>query len=180
MTRPAMTTLLPLLAFAGLAVALVSGAQRETAMDFPGRLDRPLPEFTLSPMAGTDAGFSSADLNGQVVLVNVFASWCSACRQEHGKLLDLAQTQDVPIYGVNWRDSKGAGKLYLTRSGNPYVATGDDSAGRLGANLNVTGVPETYVVDAKGRIRYRHIGPITDKIWADVLHPLLSELEAES
>ena len=180
MARPGLMTLAPLLVFAALSAAFVFGTRRDAAVNLPGRLDRPLPGFDLSPMAGTKAGFSSQDFGGQVVLLNVFASWCASCRQEHGKLLDLAQTEQVPIYGVNWKDAKGAGKLFLQRAGNPYVATGDDNAGALGAKLNVTGVPETYVVDRKGQLRYRHLGPITEKIWADVLHPLLSELEAES
>jgi cytochrome c biogenesis protein CcmG, thiol:disulfide interchange protein DsbE len=178
--RIGLLTLAPLVVFATLSAAFVLGTQRDAETVLRGSLDRPLPKFDLSPMPGTEAGISSADVTGQVVMINFFASWCSACRQEHPKLLELAKAQDVPIYGVNWKDSKGAGKLFLKRAGNPYVATGDDSGGHLGATLNVTGVPETYVVDAKGRLRYRHLGPITDKVWSDVLHPLLTKLETES
>lgn len=180
MARLSPMTLTPLLAFGVMSVAFVIGAWGGEKPEKPGMMDRALPEFALLPLAGTEMGFASADLHGQVALINVFAAWCSACRQEHPKLMELSSSSPVPIYGVNWKDAKGAGKLMLTRAGNPYVATGEDSEGVLGAELNVTGVPETYIVDAKGRLRYRHLGPITDKIWADILLPMITDLEAES
>lgn len=178
MARHGLLTFTPVLAFAGLSAMFAFGVKEEADAIRPGALDRPMPEFSLAPMAGTEAGFASTDLQGRVVLINVFAAWCSSCRAEHPKLLELAQSGEVPIYGVNWKDAKGAGKLFLSRSGDPYVGTGDDSMGMLGEQLNVTGVPETYVVDAQGRLRYRHLGPITDQIWADILQPLISELES--
>jgi cytochrome c biogenesis protein CcmG/thiol:disulfide interchange protein DsbE len=144
-----------------------------------GFLDRALPAFTLAPMPGTDAGFSDQDLAGQVTLVNVFSSWCSSCREEHPILLELAAENRVPIFGVDWKDSPGAGKLYLEQSGNPFFATGDDPGGKLGDELTVTGVPETYVVDGRGRIRYRHLGPMTRDLWQATILPLIEELEAE-
>lgn len=177
---PGPLTLAPLAVFAAMAGAFVIGTGQPPEGKLPGLLDRPLPEFSLAPMAGTDVGFGTQDLRGEVGLINVFASWCSSCRQEHATLLDLAATQTVPIYGVNWKDAKGAGKLYLQRSGNPYVATGDDSAGLLGNKLNVTGVPETYIVDADGRMRYRHLGPITPEIWENIFLPLLKDLDSAS
>lgn len=181
MVRPNLLTLAPVMAFVGLCAMFAFGIKTEDQSAIPpGAMDRPLPEFSLAPMPGTDLGFASSDLLGRVVLINVFASWCSSCRSEHPKLLQLAKTADVPIYGVNWKDSKGAGKLFLNKAGNPYIATGDDSMGMLGSALNVTGVPETYIVDAQGRLRYRHLGPITDQIWAEVLLPLISNLEAAS
>lgn len=180
MPRASVSTLIPLALFAALAGAFLFGSQRPAEVASVGQIDRRLPEFDLPPMPGTKAGFSSADLKGRVVMINVFASWCTVCRQEHPKLLELARSQDVPIYGVNWKDARGAGTLFLKRSGNPYVATGDDAAADLGAQLDVTGVPETYIVDAVGRIRYRHLGSITDEVWTDVLQPLLTRLETES
>lgn len=180
MKRSGVLALFPLLAFAGLALALGKGVNQPAEPAFVGQLDRPLPEFDLSPLPGTESGFSSQDLEGKVVLINVFASWCSVCRAEHDKLLDLAASQPVPVYGVNWKDAKGAGTLFLNRFGNPYVATGDDPAGVLGSQLGVTGVPETLVIDADGRIRYRHLGELTDEVWTGILQPLLSGLEAES
>ena len=124
MKRSGALALFPLLAFAGLALALGKGVNQPAEPAFVGQLDRPLPEFDLSPLPGTESGFSSQDLEGKVVLINVFASWCSVCRAEHDKLLDLAASQPVPVYGVNWKDAKGAGTLFLNRFGNPYIATG--------------------------------------------------------
>lgn len=178
MSRPGLFTIAPLLVFAALTAAFAFSPRQDDSPIMAGLLDRSLPDFSLSPIAGTNAGFASTDLSGKVALVNVFASWCSSCRQEHPKLLELAANSSVPIYGVNWKDAKGAGKLYLSRAGNPYVATGDDSSGLLGQQLNVTGVPETYLIDAKGRMRYRHLGPITDAVWSDILSPMITELEA--
>ncbi len=177
MKRPGLLSLAPLLVFAALTAAFAFSPREADTPIAAGMLDRALPDFSLSPMAGTKAGFASSDLSGKVALINVFASWCSSCRQEHPKLLELAAQTPVPIYGVNWKDSKGAGKLYLTRAGNPYVATGDDSAGLLGKDLNVTGVPETYLIDTKGRMRYRHLGPITDTVWTEIFAPMIAELE---
>ena len=178
--RPSLFTLAPLAVFAAMTAAFVLGTRQPDNLAMAGLLDRPLPEFDLAPMAGTETGFSAEDLGGKVTLINVFAAWCSSCRQEHPMLLELAASQDVPIFGVDWKDAKGAGKVYLTRNGNPYVATGDDSAGSFGDLLNVTGVPETYLVDAEGRLRYRHLGPITPQIWAEIFEPLLKDLDPAS
>lgn len=179
MVRPQVLTVLPLLAFAGLAAGFLFSRDGSDAGPL-GYLDRPLPEFNQPPISGTDVGFASADLAGQVTLVNVFASWCSACRQEHPFLMGLSDREQVPLYGLNWKDAPGAGKLFLLKSGNPYNATASDSSGRLGNQLNVTGVPETYVVDAQGRIRYRHLGPLNDEVWAKVLRPLIDRLKDDT
>jgi cytochrome c biogenesis protein CcmG/thiol:disulfide interchange protein DsbE len=179
MARVHLLTALPLLAFAGLAAGflLLRGEPSGTAM---GYLDRPLPRFEQPPMAGTEAGFKSGDLAGQVTLLNFFAAWCSACRQEHPFLVTLSERGEVPIYGLNWKDARGAGKLFLSKNGNPYSATASDAAGEIGNLLNVTGVPETYVVDAHGRLRYRHLGPLTEEVWAEVLQPLIERLKEET
>ena len=180
MAGPSPLLLAPIMVFG--ALALTMGLQAVTS-DEPvvgaGAIDRPLPVVDLPPLPGrSDDGLSGGDIAGKVVVLNVFASWCTACRQEHPFLMDLAARTDVPpILGVNWRDDPGAGELYLRRNGNPYVALGDDRAGTLGLELNVTGVPETYVIDAEGRMRYRHIGPVTDRIWNETLAPLIAELE---
>lgn len=170
---------LPLLVFGAIGLTLVFGTANTPprAPDTLGLLDRPLPALAPSPIPGTEASFSSGDFTGRVVLLNVFASWCPSCRSEHSFLMQLAQSGDVPIYGLNWKDTPGAGKLFLTRDGNPYAATGEDRDGSLGALLGVTGVPETYVISNEGRILYRHLGPITNQIWQDTLRPLIARLE---
>jgi cytochrome c biogenesis protein CcmG/thiol:disulfide interchange protein DsbE len=170
--------LLPLGLFGGLAVALGFGAgQPEVAVI--GLIDRPLPAFGLPPLPGHGGtGLSGADLAGQVALVNVFAAWCTSCRAEHPLLMDLsARPGMVPIYGIDFRDNPGAGEVYLRRLGDPYAASGEDRSGDVALSFGLTGVPETYLVDADGRIRYRHIGPITEQIWTDVLEPLLADLK---
>jgi cytochrome c biogenesis protein CcmG/thiol:disulfide interchange protein DsbE len=172
--------LVPIFAFSVLVTVFMLGAKSETKTVGLGYLDRPFPDFDLQPMIGTDNGFSRQDLSREITMVNVFASWCAACKKEHPYLMELAAATDVPIYGLNWKDRKGGGKFFLTRGGNPYLAVVDDSTGILGDQLNVTGVPETYVVDSTGRIRYRHIGPMTEKIWKHTLWPLISTLRGES
>lgn len=172
-------SLFPIPAFALLGVGLAMAVARPEAPVGDGTLDRPLPAFSQPPLAGTDRGLSKSDLAGTVVLLNVFASWCGTCRAEHPMLMQLAAVEDVPIFGLNWKDRKGAGKLFLERYGNPYSGTGADADGALGRLLNVTGVPETYLIDAEGRIRYRHLGPVTEATWRNILAPRLAELRNE-
>ena len=179
MAGPSPLLLAPLGIFGALALTMgLQSMMSDAPVVGAGAIDRPLPEVDLPPLPGrSDDGLNGDDIAGKVVVLNVFASWCAACREEHPLLLDLATRPDVPpILGVNWRDDPGAGELYLRRHGNPYLAAGDDRAGTLGRELNVTGVPETYVIDAEGRMRYRHIGPVTDRVWNETLAPLIAEL----
>jgi len=178
MTAGRLATLAPVVAFAALAAGFVATVSAPAPTSAAGYLDRPLPEFEQGPLPGYDHGLASREIAGKVSVINVFASWCSSCRAEHPDLMRIAGASDVPFYGVNWKDRPGAGKLYLERFGNPYHATGDDASGALGNRLGVTGVPETYVVDATGRIRYRHIGPLNETVWAEIMQPLIAELEA--
>ncbi len=171
-------TLLPIPIFALMGLSLAMA--RPPAGGEEGLLDRPLPVFSQPPLAGMDQGLESADIIGEVGLINVFASWCGSCRAEHPMLMHLASTEDVPIYGINWNDRKGAGKLFLQTNGNPYDATGADSDGALGARLQVSGVPETFLIDTEGRIRYRRLGPITEDVWQRILAPKITKLRAGS
>ena len=180
MAGPPLLLLAPLGVFAALALTMgVQSLMSEAPAVGAGVIDRPLPVVDLPALPGrADDGLQPADFAGEVVVLNVFASWCAACREEHPYLMDLAANPDVPpMMGVNWRDDPGAGELYLRRYGNPYRAAGYDRAGALGRELNVTGVPETYVIDAEGRMRYRHIGPVTEKVWTETLAPLIAELK---
>lgn len=143
-------------------------------------LDRPLPSFNLPPIDTQIAGFSSDVFKGRVALLNVFASWCPSCREEHATLLELSKRQRIPIYGLDWKDKPEERSAWLQELGNPYTAIGDDAVGRTAIDLGVTGSPETFVIDKHNRIRYKQIGPITDEVWADVLEPLVAKLEAEN
>ncbi|MFQ5622573.1 MAG: DsbE family thiol:disulfide interchange protein [Paracoccaceae bacterium] len=178
MARARFLTLTPVAAFALLGLVFVKALavpEREFAAGF---LDRPLPDFTAPPLSAGADGISAADFDGGAVLLNVFASWCASCRAEHPMLMRLSNESPVPIYGLNWRDRAGRGRAFLDLHGDPYAATGSDSSGALGAKLGVTGVPETYVIDAEGRIRYRHIGPIDPGAWDSVIKPLIVKLGA--
>jgi len=143
-------------------------------------VDRPMPDFTLEPLAPETRVLTNDDMRRQVSLVNIFGSWCSSCVLEHPMLMDIASTGAVAVYGVDWRDEPGAGLVWLKRYGNPYRLTGLDADSRLAINLGVTGAPETFIVDADGRIRYKHVGPITPEIWKNTIRPLVQKLEADA
>ncbi len=174
-----LTRFLPVAVFAAIGSLLILGFTIPNGEVGVGHLDRPFPPFDQPAMLGTDAGISTGDIAGEVSLVNVFASWCGACRREHPKLMQISGEKNVRLYGINWKDRPGAGKVFLNRFGNPYRKTGDDADGKLGRKLGVTGVPETYLVDRSGRIRYRHIGPIDDQTWSAVIKPMITRLEAK-
>lgn len=169
----------PVAAFA--LVALTFGlALTNDPRKMPSMLiDRPMPKFTLPPLEAGKPGFAEADLGGKIALVNVFASWCPGCRVEHPTLLRIAKEGAIPLYGINWKDKPGDGLKWLNAQRNPYLKVGDDNNGRLGIDLGVTGVPETFVVDLTGRIRYRHAGPITEDVWSETFVPLLASLRNE-
>lgn len=138
-------------------------------------LDKPVPPFELPGLTADMDGLSSAELSGRPVLVNVFASWCAPCRKEIPLFARLA-SEGVPIYGIAYKDEPEATRRFLNQLGDPYLGVGVDRDGRLGIEFGVYGVPETYVVDAKGRIRHRHVGEVTESIARRTLLPLLGEL----
>jgi cytochrome c biogenesis protein CcmG/thiol:disulfide interchange protein DsbE len=142
---------------------------------------QPVPAFDLKPIQGRgDKGFASTDLIGQVSLVNVFGSWCVACRVEHPFLMQLKKTSDVPIHAIDWREEDpAAGPAWLKRHGDPYALVGDDPRSKAAIAFGVTGAPETFLVDQKGVIRYKHVGPLNPTIWEDVLWPLFQELRKQ-
>jgi len=142
-------------------------------------IDHPFPAVDLPPIAGREKGFATADLDGQVALVNIFASWCVSCKVEHPLLMAHAKAGGVPIYGIAWKDDPVATTQLLEQDGDPYRLVGADRSGRAAIDLGVTGAPETYLVDKAGRIRYKQIGPITQDAWAQVLQPLMTKLAAE-
>ena len=139
-------------------------------------IDQPAPRFALPPLPGEERGFSSADLAGHVSLVNTFASWCAPCRAEHRILNTLAQTKRVPIYGIDYKDKEDAARAWLAELGNPYARIGADD-GRVGIDWGVYGVPETFIVDRDSRIRYKHVGPLTQADVEQTILPLVTRLE---
>lgn len=140
-------------------------------------IDKPAPQFSLPRLMDPARSLTTADLVGQVSIVNVWASWCYACRTEHPVLMDLANRDLIPLYAFDYKDTRTAAKTWLARRGNPYTAIGFEQNGNVGMNWGVYGVPETYVLDQRGIIRHKFIGPLTPKLLDQVLIPLIRQLQ---
>jgi cytochrome c biogenesis protein CcmG/thiol:disulfide interchange protein DsbE len=170
--------LLPLGAFLVLAGFLAVGLRLDPR-DVPSPLiDKPAPAFVATALARPEAMLRRDDLLGKVWVLNVWASWCAACREEHPVLVDFARRTAVPIYGLNYKDDRAAGLGWLRRFGNPYVDSLFDPEGRIGIDYGVYGVPETFVIDRAGVIRHKHVGPLTPAALRDTIEPLLRKLHA--
>lgn len=172
-----MRYLLPLAVFLVLVVFLGIGLTldpREVPSPFIGK---PAPAFTLPQVADPAKTLSPEDLKGQVYLFNVWASWCVSCREEHPVLLELARRRVVTVYGLNYKDERADAEAWLERFGNPYAASAFDADGRVGIDWGVYGVPETFVVDRQGIIRYKQTGPLTQEIVENKLLPLIRQLQ---
>lgn len=171
--------LAPLVLFLALVALFVAGLQRNPREVPSPLVGRPAPEFTLPRLSGP--GEISGDTLRQhpVVLLNVWASWCTACRQEHPFLMELARRGAIPIYGLNYKDERGDAEKWLAQFGNPYTASAFDHEGRVGIDWGVYGVPETFVVDGRGVIRYKHIGPLGPEAWERDIAPVIERLKGE-
>lgn len=165
---------LPLFLFALLALTLFRGLSLDPTEMPSALIDRPLPAFSL-PALGGQAAVSQADVTGEVALLNVWATWCISCRVEHPYLQRLAD-QGIPIFGLNYKDNDADALRWLADLGNPYKLTIADREGTLGLDLGVYGAPETYLLDAAGVVRYRHVGVVDETVWRSVLEPLYLDL----
>jgi cytochrome c biogenesis protein CcmG/thiol:disulfide interchange protein DsbE len=153
---------LPLVALAGLVAVFAVSIDRDPSLIPSVLIDKPAPQFVLAPVEGLDVpGFDTAALNGEVTVVNVFASWCIPCRDEHPLLTALKAETNVRLFGINQKDAPENARAFLAALGNPYDAIGADANGRVSIDWGVYGVPETFLVDAQGIIRYKHIGPLS-------------------
>ena len=141
-------------------------------------IDKPAPAFVLPQLHAADKTFSQKDMLGQVWMLNVWASWCVSCREEHPVLVEYARKGAAPIIGLNYKDERADGIAWLARLGNPYKLSAYDREGKVGIDYGVYGVPETYVIDKKGVIRYKRIGVVTPDILRDKIVPLVKELNA--
>lgn len=139
-------------------------------------IDKPAPEFDLPTLLDPLKRLSTANLSGQVSLVNIWATWCVGCRAEHGFLMELSQSSDIPIYGINWRDNRPDAIAFLSQLGNPYVASGFDEDARVGIDWGVYGAPETFLVNAEGNVVYRFTGPLNRGLWEQEFMPRIAEL----
>jgi cytochrome c biogenesis protein CcmG, thiol:disulfide interchange protein DsbE len=160
-----------LVAFLGIGLTL-------NPREIPSPLiDKPAPDFKLAQLHESDKSLSLADMKGQVWLLNVWASWCVACREEHPTLIAFAKTKAVPLIGLNYKDKRDDGLKWLATEGDPYTLSIADPEGRTGIDYGVYGVPETFLIDGNGRIRYKHIGPLTPDAMERVLKPKIEELK---
>jgi cytochrome c biogenesis protein CcmG/thiol:disulfide interchange protein DsbE len=141
-------------------------------------INKPAPAFLLPQLHQPDKTFSQQDMKGKVWLLNVWASWCVSCRQEHPVLMALAKSNAVPIYGLNYKDPRQDALAWLKQFGDPYVLSIADRDGRIGIDYGVYGVPETFVIDKEGAIRYKQIGPVTPEALRDKILPLVKELQS--
>ena len=175
--RARLASYIPLIVFFIMAVFLGIGLTMDPREIPSPLIGKPVPEFTLPPVKGRTQGLASADLRGQVSIVNVFASWCVACREEHPVLLELSRQGIVPIHGLNYKDKPDDAQAWLDQLGDPYTRTGADISGRVAIDWGVYGVPETFVIDREGRIAYKHIGPVTPEALRDKLMPVITRLQ---
>jgi cytochrome c biogenesis protein CcmG/thiol:disulfide interchange protein DsbE len=142
-------------------------------------IDKPAPTFSLPNLHQPDQTIGTPNFIGQVSLFNVWASWCVSCRVEHPFFMELARRNEVPIYGLNYKDERADALRWLDQLGNPYVASAFDFEGRVGIDWGVYGVPETFVVDKAGKIRMRFPGPVTEEVWNRKFVPLIAQLRSE-
>lgn len=168
---------IPLLAFGGLVWFMAVGLNRDPHLVPSPLIDHPAPAFKLPQLTAAGKTFSPDDFKGQVWLLNVWASWCVSCREEHPVLLEFSRTHTLPIVGLDYKDQAQDAIKWITDYGDPYTLTAVDADGRVGINYGVYGVPETYVIDKAGVIRYKQIGPVTPEVLQKTLLPLIAELQ---
>lgn len=169
--------LLPLGIFIGLVLLLGVGLGLNPRLVPSPLVGKPLPDFSLPRLTEPTRQLSRADLTGKVSLLNAWATWCVECRREHPLLVDIAREGRVPVYGLNYKDQTPDALQWLQRLGNPYVASGVDADGRVGIDLGVYGLPETFLVDQQGMIVHKHIGPIDRQIWETEFLPVIERLQ---
>ncbi|MBK6322004.1 DsbE family thiol:disulfide interchange protein [Candidatus Aalborgicola defluviihabitans] len=168
--------LVPLGLFVVLVMFLAVGLGLDPR-DVPSPLvNKPAPAFKISQLEQPELQFSPEDLKGKVWLFNVWASWCVACREEHPVLMEFSRSRMIPIVGLDYRDQRKDAMNVIRRSGNPYDLIAFDGDGRVGIDYGVYGVPESYLIDKAGMIRYKHTGPITDEALQKTIIPLIKEL----
>ncbi len=171
--------ILPVLLFFILFGFLFIGLYKDPSEVPSPLINKPVPQFTLPLLSDPERIFSNENLLGKVSLLNVWGTWCFACKQEHPVLNELAELKIVPIYGLNYKDDTTKAKQYLTTFGNPYAANAVDAEGRAAIEWGVYGAPETFVIDKNGIIRHKHIGPLTVEDVQKTLLPMLERLQSE-
>jgi cytochrome c biogenesis protein CcmG, thiol:disulfide interchange protein DsbE len=169
---------IPLVVFAVLVGFLFVGLRLKPGEVPSPLIDKPAPAFELTQLHAPGERFGLADMKGKVWLLNVWASWCVSCREEHPFLMELAKQGTVPIVGLNYKDRRQDAVQWLAQFGNPYQLSVVDAEGRTGIDFGVYGVPETFLIDRDGVIRYKQIGPLTPEAWQQTFLPLVKKLSA--
>lgn len=169
----------PLIGLLFLTAIFAFGLTRNPDILPSEMIDRPVPDFQLTDLYDPNRILTHDMFLGDISLINVFGSWCIACEVEHPKLMSLSRSKAVKIVGIDWRDTREKGRRWLEKNGTPYETVIFDENSRLAIDLGVTGAPESFIVDKMGRIRYKHVGIITDTVWKDTLRPIILKLETE-
>lgn len=177
-TRRYLTALIPLAVVAVVGAFLIDGLTLKPREIPSALIGKPAPEFDLAPIDGRLPGLATADLRGEVSLVNVFASWCVSCRAEHPLFMELKAAGAVPLHGIDYKDKPDAARNWLNKLGDPYDRIGADRDGRVGVDWGVYGVPETFLITANGTIACKHIGAVMRQDWEDKLKPAIAALRA--
>ena len=172
--------LIPLALFAVLVGLLGVGLTMDPSKVPSPLVGKPVPAFELPRLEDPDRTVSPEALKGRVYILNVWASWCVSCRKEHPILMQAAQRGELTIIGLDYKDKRDDARRWLRRHGDPYRVSAFDAKGKVGIDLGVYGVPETYVIDAQGVIRHKHIGPLTRKEMRETILPLVQKLQAQS
>jgi cytochrome c biogenesis protein CcmG/thiol:disulfide interchange protein DsbE len=172
---------LPLIGFVALSAVLYVGLSLNPREIPSALIGKPAPAFTLPVLGKEGETRTPAAWDGRVWVLNVWASWCVSCKDEHPLFVELAKTNAIKNFvGLNYKDKTPAAQKWLTELGNPYSVSIVDADGRVGIDLGVYGVPETFVMDKKGIVRYKHVGPVSRKAWVETLAPLIAKLESET
>jgi cytochrome c biogenesis protein CcmG/thiol:disulfide interchange protein DsbE len=172
--------LLPGAVFALLIAVFAVGLYRDPGYVPSPLIGKPAPEFSLPRLDDPQVNLQRSDLLGKVSLVNVWATWCTGCRQEHETLLTLARDGSVPIFGINWKDDPVQARQWLQQLGNPYAAVGVDEEGGTAIDWGVYGAPETFLIGADGTVLYKHIAPMTLAVWREEFMPRIAAARSGS
>ncbi len=165
---PRLLLFIPLLLFIVLGLFLWKGLSIDPRELPTALLNKPFPEFKIAALSDSEKILTKADFLGQPVLVNVWATWCPSCRQEHAQLMAIAAENKIPIIGLDYKDDSNSALVWLKQLGDPYLFNINDEQGKLGLDLGVYGAPETYLLDAQGIVRHRHVGVVTAEIWQEL------------
>ena len=171
--------LIPLAIFLVLVVFLAIGLTRNPQEIPSALIDKPAPTFRLPQLKARDKTFSAEDMRGKVWMLNVWASWCVACRDEHPYLFEYQKSGVVPIYGLNYKDRREDALGWLGELGDPYLLSAVDLDGRVAIDYGVYGAPESYIIDKNGTIRMKHVGPVMPDVWEKKILPLVQELNRQ-